>query len=316
MGMNHKKNKGFTLIEVMIALAIIGIVMGSAYSIMDSQRKAATTQSEVVDMQQSLRAAMYYMERDIRLAGFPSDPARVTGTGVIEAGPGHIHVAMDIFGGSDISNGNPINGWEAIETASPGTVYGNGTVTELNEDITYGFDPNKYDNLGVGLVDAGKSPVGTDQGAAPLGRADNNNPPPPALLNYVDMAESVEAIGFAYAFDDDDDGQLDVGPTGSIIWAVDIDGDGQLDTNLDTNGDGFIGDGSIDKPYDIVGGVALATPVSIANIRAVQVWLLARSKHRVPEFTETRTFVVGNKHITPNDQYLRRLLTSTIRLRN
>jgi prepilin-type N-terminal cleavage/methylation domain-containing protein len=310
MGMNQNRREGFTLIEVMIALSIIGIVMGSVYSVMDSQRKAASMQSEAVDMQQSVRSALYYMEREIRLAGYPSDPARVTGTGIIEAGPGHIRVAMDIFDGIDNNADGQIDEWNENESSPPGTLYNNGTVTEFNEDITYGFEP-AYDALGVGLVDAGKSPPGTDPGAAPLGRADFNKPPLPAALKYYDLAESIEAIGFAYAFDNDNDGQLDTGvPGGAIIWAVDTNGDGLLDRNLDTNGDGVI------DVTDAPAGVALATPVPIANIRAVQVWLLARSKHKIPEHRETRTFIVGNKRIVANDNYMRRLLSTTIKLRN
>jgi len=62
-------NKGFTLIELLIAMAISGIVMAAIYSAYDSQQKAHVTQQQVVDMQQNIRAAMYYMETSIRMAG-------------------------------------------------------------------------------------------------------------------------------------------------------------------------------------------------------------------------------------------------------
>jgi type IV pilus assembly protein PilW len=64
------ENSGLTLIELMIAMAVAAIMMTVIYKAHDAQIRSSITQSEVVNMQQNIRAAMYYMERAIRMAGF------------------------------------------------------------------------------------------------------------------------------------------------------------------------------------------------------------------------------------------------------
>ena len=73
-------NKGFTLIELLIAMAISGIVMAAIYSAYDSQQRAHAIQQQVVGMQQNIRAAMYLMGREIRMAGY--DPYGDSGAGI------------------------------------------------------------------------------------------------------------------------------------------------------------------------------------------------------------------------------------------
>lgn len=315
---------GFTLIEVMVAIAVISVVMGAAYSVFDSQRKLSVSQSEGVDMQQSIRAAMYYMEREIRIAGYPGHSTlsptsgKVPGTGILLAGRGRIRVASDIFDRLDNDGDGEIDEWDEDDTASPGISFRDGLVTALNEDITYGIAP-AYDDNGDGLVDAGKSPPGTDPGAAPIGRDDIND-----AGGYMDLAESIQAVGFAYAFDNDGNDVLDfrdTNPNGiqdpgePTIWAHDSDGDGMLDTIADDSGPAGIPDGVIDT-FDTPGGVPMGFLVYIEKIKAVKVWLLARTKHPIARHKENRTYVVGDKHIVCNDAYQRRLLTTTIKCRN
>jgi len=61
--------QGFTLVELMVVVVIMGLVIGSIYSMYTAQLRAAYSQGEVVDVQQNLRVAMDSLSRDIRMAG-------------------------------------------------------------------------------------------------------------------------------------------------------------------------------------------------------------------------------------------------------
>ena len=67
--MRGKDVRGFTLIEILVAMVIAAIVMTSVYSVYYSQQRSYIIQEEVAAMHQNLRAAMSIMEREIRMAG-------------------------------------------------------------------------------------------------------------------------------------------------------------------------------------------------------------------------------------------------------
>jgi len=67
--MKENNEKGFTLIELLMAMVIAAIVMTSVYSVYSVQQRSYITQEQVAAMHQNLRAAMYFMEREIRMAG-------------------------------------------------------------------------------------------------------------------------------------------------------------------------------------------------------------------------------------------------------
>jgi type IV pilus assembly protein PilW len=75
--------KGFTLIELLIATAITGIVAGAIFTAFQSQQKSYLIQDQVTEMQQNIRAAMYIMVREIRMAGY--DPYGDSGAGITAA---------------------------------------------------------------------------------------------------------------------------------------------------------------------------------------------------------------------------------------
>jgi prepilin-type N-terminal cleavage/methylation domain-containing protein len=65
-----RQNKGITLIELLVALVIAGILMAAIYRTFMSQQKTYVIQEQVVDMQQNVRALINRMMREIRIAGF------------------------------------------------------------------------------------------------------------------------------------------------------------------------------------------------------------------------------------------------------
>jgi type IV pilus assembly protein PilW len=155
-----------------------------------------------------------------------------------------------------------------------------------DERVTYGF-AHKYDHNKDGIADAGAAPLGRQTGVGTL----------------IPVAENIQAVGFAYAFDNNDDGNLDTDDgtvSGNIIWAFDAnlsDEAGQLTTDLET-------------------GLPLAVPVSLSNIRAVRIWILARTRAPVRSYLDNRTYAVGDRSISCSDKYRRRLTRATVYCRN
>ncbi|MCI5165629.1 MAG: prepilin-type N-terminal cleavage/methylation domain-containing protein [Candidatus Electrothrix sp. GM3_4] len=68
------KNNGFTLVELLIAMAISGILVTSMYSVYTLQQRSYTVQDQVSEIQQKARAALDIMTREIRMAAY--DPGK------------------------------------------------------------------------------------------------------------------------------------------------------------------------------------------------------------------------------------------------
>lgn len=290
-GQDKTMDKGFTLIELMIAMAISGIVAGGIFTAYQSQQNSYTVQEGVSVMQQNLRAGMDIMVREIRMAG--CDPKSIGCLGILNVCPRDLNNNVDIT-----STGNA-----AITISAD---FDGDGVLGGNETIAFSI----YDY-----------PVATPDGNPDLAR---NNGGGRQLL-----AENIEALGLAYAFDADGDGNIDTytdtSGVSQIIWAVDSDGDNLLDRNLDTDNNGIINaaDGPGAGNNGLISGVALASPVSVSCIRAVRIWMLARTGNRDNQYLNTHTYVVGNKVITPNtdtdpnnDNLRMRLSTSIVKCRD
>ena len=63
---------GFTLIELMVGMAVAVIVVAAAFTILTTTSKSLRANEQVVDTQQNLRMAMEMIVRDFKLAGFGS----------------------------------------------------------------------------------------------------------------------------------------------------------------------------------------------------------------------------------------------------
>lgn len=62
--------RGMTILEVMIALVITGIVTAAIFEVYLTQHKNYIAQEEIVDIQQSVRASIDVMARNVRMAGY------------------------------------------------------------------------------------------------------------------------------------------------------------------------------------------------------------------------------------------------------
>ena len=81
MPASYRNSKGFTVIELVIAIALAAVVMAGIYTAYRAQAASYLAQESVVDMMQNARTAMFYMQREIRMSGF--DPRRTAAAGFV-----------------------------------------------------------------------------------------------------------------------------------------------------------------------------------------------------------------------------------------
>jgi len=266
-----KNKSGFTLIELLMAMVTGIIVLAGIYAAFDSQQKIHTKEQQVTDAVQNVRGAAHFMVREIRLAGM--DVTGTAGAGFLVAGPHSIQFTLDRHDGG---------GGDA-----------DGDVTDADEDITYRFSAAQDTNAN-GIADAGATSLTRTTFDAVLG-----------VFTDDRLAEDIHAVGFAYAYDENGDGELEwddedgdmVFDPGEETWAYDSDANGNLDRDNDT-------------------GLDLPSVVSFDAIRAVRVWILARTRSPLRGSSRLKNFIIGDKPINVNDNFKYRLLTTTVKCRN
>ena len=70
-----KSEQGFTLIELMVAVAAFSIVSLAAFAVLDSGQRNALMNDQTVKVQQNVRLAMDLIARDIRMTGYGNPAA-------------------------------------------------------------------------------------------------------------------------------------------------------------------------------------------------------------------------------------------------
>jgi type IV pilus assembly protein PilW len=122
--------QGFTMVELLVAMVVSLLALGAIYSTFLNQQKSYMVQEEVAAMQQNIRAAMYHMQREIRMAG--CDPTGLAGAGITAASSNSISFTEDVRGDSTGS--------------AP-----DGALDDANENITYSLSgANLVRNTGGG----------------------------------------------------------------------------------------------------------------------------------------------------------------------
>jgi type IV pilus assembly protein PilW len=116
------RSQGFTLVELLIALAIALFLIGGILAVVQDTRRAASSQTQATQLQDSVRLAMTIMTSSIQTAGYYSDP--LNSTSVASLGAAGPFVA-----------GQAISGTGAFAAAAPGNVISVRYQTANNDGI-------------------------------------------------------------------------------------------------------------------------------------------------------------------------------------
>jgi len=177
--MTHRQlrnNTGYTLIEILIAMAISGVVLTGIYQTYTNQMRTNNTQNQIVDMQQNIRVAMIFMEKEIRIAGL--NPSGLADSGIDVATADMITVSVDTTGGQADGRDNNRDG----NIDEPGEWFDG-----IPEQVTYSLS---NDNNNNGQNDALEG---------------LNDDPCHLLRNGQRLASNIDALNFVYLGLDDAD---------------------------------------------------------------------------------------------------------------
>ncbi len=64
----HDTGRGFTLVELLIAMVLLGVVTASLYRVLINNQRVYTAQTQRIDLQQNIRAAATILPADLREA--------------------------------------------------------------------------------------------------------------------------------------------------------------------------------------------------------------------------------------------------------
>ncbi len=119
MKIKECNDQGYTLIEVVISLALSVVTVGAVYNVYLSQVKAQVVREDKLDMQQHARVAMDLVVREVIMAGY--DPRHVN---------------------RDVNAGNDFYGiiHHPTQLMIKADLDGNGIPTDSNESIQFSHD--------------------------------------------------------------------------------------------------------------------------------------------------------------------------------
>ncbi|MEW6220273.1 MAG: PilW family protein [Thermodesulfobacteriota bacterium] len=93
---------GFTIVELMVALALTFVACGGIYMSYVTYSSAGDAQEEMLAMQQNGRIALSRLAKDLRMAGF--DPTGDADAGITLAGSSQITFTMDLNEDGDLAD--------------------------------------------------------------------------------------------------------------------------------------------------------------------------------------------------------------------
>ena len=205
-----KKERGVTLIELMISLSMFAVILSAMYNMFNFQQKNYSVQDNVAVMQQNVRVGLGYMVKEIRMAGYIPD-----GIPPNKLSPSNDSLPSSPFTTNGIS--------ESVEeaTASAITLQADIDGDNITEAVRYTLDAgNNTLTREVWQWNAGATSWDASTGPEIVAEDIEN-----IVFTYALLAG---AQGLANGFDDDGDGSVD---EQGELRAWDFGVDGALNTN-------------------------------------------------------------------------------------
>jgi len=137
----HNKQRGFSLIEILIALTIALVLMAGIMGIMSSSKRTYSIQQDLARLQENARFAMEFITSDLRMAGYFGCAGKAS-------------LPMVWMTATDGSGANNSDGFMVrYLDANPGAFaveHLSGTTPLLNTAGTGPFDPTTLGSIAVG----------------------------------------------------------------------------------------------------------------------------------------------------------------------
>lgn len=294
--------KGFSLVELIVVLAIAGIIATVLNSVSLSHLRTYTTQIERVHTQQTLRATLCYLVNKIRMAGYkgtandglvdPLDNDDADRAGILLAQEGQLRITADLDNSGFLRDSG-------------------------SEDINIRLSD---DSDGNGVIDGG---IANHLGSTLAIQFNGQG-------GYQPIAEGISGISFTYMLLNDDNTPMTYHTSDgsdAILWVTPGDGSGGNWLRLDVNGDGVINAADNNNLDGAIHCVDTGIPIDAnangvldgqdyCKIGAVKITLLGVVKQQDRDYLNTNTYVVGRHIITANDHLRRRVLSACVTCRN
>jgi len=315
--MRVKSNAGFTLVELLVAIALGLVILAGLYQTFRTQHDSYIVQDQVAAMQQNLRAAMYLITRDLQMAGWYTNFDRNNrNIDLGDLGMGNGRPLLFSLDNSDGAGGNINAGTDALVILKGGSQnrplasgeVASGTNISLSNRNLGGSTGNDLNNTSkkYGLL------VKSDLRAADLFVVDASsgpiNNPWPLNENYLtdDLVFRADVVVYKVSSD----------PASGrpILYRRNLGNDNgyqPVAENIDNMQVRYqLSDGSW------VNELVLANQ---AQVRAVEVTLVGRTAQSQRGYTDTNTYDFANNpapHLNPNDSFRRKTFSTIVKTRN
>jgi prepilin-type N-terminal cleavage/methylation domain-containing protein len=287
------KQRGFTLVELMVVVAIFFFIMAAVFNAYLSQFHASVVQTQVTDMQQNARIAMDSLSKEIRMAGFGMPATAVNGfsNAITPA------INNDATNGNNVLDGNDqitiVTGYRQISTLTSAASADDTTISLVANANQFDTDKKKFVCVdGVGQIDNYQV----------TGIAGNVLTVTPALHRpYQAGARVLLVKAITYSVND-----------ARVLTRNENTGGGaqSLAPNIE----------DLQFAYQLADGTWSNAPGSPGDIRAVRINVLARTQHEDKDWKKSglgrRPAIEDHAAAGATDGFRRRLLTTVVQVRN